>query len=194
MVLFRLLMITSCSQDDGDSVADTGSPPEGQVVTIAPAPESPTLLINEVLPDFDSSAAGDLASSGDWFELLNIGTEPISWAELYFEVGSNISPSGFGAQACTAGTIEPMAHPVITAGRGDNGLGDCMIPSPLEMSEETIIVWQLQATKGGTVATPISAVQWRDQLELPYSAARIPDGSQTFVGDAVPTPGFSNDP
>lgn len=194
MLSIALYVVSGCVQGAEDSATDIGAPTtEGEVVTIAPAPENPTLLINEILPDFARSGSGDLANSGDWLELVNIGAEPIPWAELYFEVGSSINVSGFGEQACTAGTIEPGAHPVITAGHNQTGLGDCVILSPLEISEETIILWQLQTTENGTVATPVNAVRWTNPIALPYSVARIPDGSKSFTLEAVPTPGWAND-
>lgn len=176
--LFLLSPIVLLACTDGD---DTGSKTDD---TGGPAGTPPTVVINEILSSNVATNADDLGEYDDWVELYNPGTEPADLAGVYlsddpafptawpFPDGTTLAPGDFLLVWCDDGTGTQGLHATFKL----NVTGD-----------QVVLSW----VDGGADPVELDWVQFGKQ-QSDLSAARIPDGGDTWEPAATPTPGASN--
>ncbi len=164
-----------------DDTADSGGDDTNESVDPGDPPE---LVINEILAANVTVNTDDLGEFDDWVEIYNPSTETADLSEVYltddvanptayaFPGGTTIAPGGFLLVWCDDATGAEGFH----------------APFKLDKAGDEVA---LHYVHGANDPLRLDWVQF-GKLADDLSAARVPDGSDTWVNTATPTPEASN--
>lgn len=163
---------TGDSGDTGDTAdtADTGARPA-------------RLVVNEYMTSNDTKAADELGEFDDWIEVYNAGGQAADLSDVSLtddteDLAQYRFPGGT--------TLEPKAFVVVWAD-GTPEQGDYHATFTLQSAADRILL--VQSPDG--VATVLDDIEFTE-METEVSAARFPDGSDSWVTTENVTPGAAN--
>ncbi len=161
-----LLLLSACSPPG------VVTPPEPRVVEETYGPVD-TLLLNEVMPDNESTVMDEASTFPDWVELWNAGSDPVDLARVALGSGRGDWWDGAG------GTMAPGEHVLLWADGQDL---DGHLPFGLDKDGDTLVLY-VDGEPVDRIATgPVpDDVAW----------ARVPDGGP-WTPTIRPTPGWTN--
>ncbi len=166
------------TDDDGATSVDTAT------VTVTVDPVTPVVLyINEFMADNDTTVEDpdEAGAYEDWIELYNPGTEAIDLGGMYM---TDDPTDPIQWQFPAGMTIDAGGYLVVWADK-DTDQGDAHAAFKLSTDGETIALYN---TDGATLIDSIEfGVQTTD-----VSYGRYPDGTESWVSMATPTPGAAN--
>lgn len=174
------LLLTACATED------TGSGNGGTDTEDGPSITAPPLVINEVLASNKASVADSAGEFDDWVEIYNNGDTIVQLTGFYltddeaeptvfaFPAGVGIDAGGFLAVWCDG-------QPEQTTGT------EYHTPFKLNRKGDTLY---LNYAEGSELVTA-DEVFWEDSQTEDIAAARVPDGTGSFVLQA-PTYEASN--
>ncbi len=159
--------------DDTADTADTGD------TGARPA----RLVVNEYMTSNDTKAEDELGEFDDWIEVYNAGGQVADLSD----VSLTDDTEGRGQYRFPAGaTLEPKAFVVVWAD-GTPEQGGYHAAFTLQSAADRILL--VQSPDGA--ADVLDDIEFSD-METEVSAARFPDGSDTWVTTENVTPGAAN--
>ncbi len=169
------LALFACSSEETGDTSDTGDTGGG-----LPQVDAPPLVINEVLASNDTSQADGAGEFDDWVEIYNNGDTIVSLDGFYlsdtedeptlfqFPAGQGIEVGGFLAVWCD-NDIEQATATELHAPFKLNAKGDFVYLNYAEDNQVGVA----------------DSVYWEAQQTADVAAARVPDGSETWVNQAA---------
>ncbi len=168
---------------DTFDTAETGDTSEtGDTGDTEPSP--PRVVINEYMASNDEKAADELGEFDDWVEVYNAGGRQADLSEISLTDDSEVP----GLYRFPAGsTLAPGAFVVVWAD-GTPEQGDYHAAFTLQSAGDRIVA--IRDPDGAAVV--LDDVSYTEML-AEVSAARFPDGSDTWVTTENVTPGTANE-
>lgn len=176
---------SASGQDTADTsdTADTGDTSD-TAETGDTEPGPPIVTINEYMASNDVKVADELGEFDDWIELFNAGGRPADLAEISL----TDDPEVPGLYRFPAGTsLAPGAFVIVWAD-GTPEQGDYHAAFTLQSVGDRIVA--IRDPDGAAVV--LDDVSF-SEMQPETSAARFPDGSETWVTTENVTPGTANE-
>ncbi len=176
-----LLVLLACDGGGGGNSTDTSNDTGSDHVVVAPP-----LVINEFLASNDSTNADGAGEYDDWVELYNAGDTIVQLDGFYVSDDSDeptkyALPEGQGIEAggyllvwCDGQAEQQTATEIHTSFKLDRS-GDFIYLNYYD----------------GIGVGQADAVKWEAAQEADIAAARVPDGSKSWVNQ-TPTPAATN--
>lgn len=174
-------LLTGCSGSDGTD--DTGGGNGNGGDNGGGGVDAPTVVINEILSANLSTNADELGEFDDWVELYNHGDAAVELGGLYLSDDTAF----LTAWAIPAGTLPAGGYMLIWCDDG-TGTDSNHATFKLNAAGDEIL---LSYVEGSNDPVQVDWVQYGAQAD-DKSAARVPDGSDTWLPGQTPTPGASN--
>ncbi|GDX82935.1 hypothetical protein LBMAG42_47460 [Deltaproteobacteria bacterium] len=169
---------TSDTGETGDT-ADTADTADTEDTGGRPA----RLVVNEFMTSNDAKAADELGEFDDWIEVYNAGGQVADLSDISLtDDTEDLAQYRFPAGA----TLEPKAFVVVWAD-GTPEQGDYHAEFTLQSAADRILL--VQAPDGA--ADVLDDIVFTE-METEVSAARFPDGSETWITSENVTPGAAN--
>lgn len=173
MLSFALVLLACESSETGDTADTADTADTGPTIT------APALVINEVLASNEAAEADSAGEYDDWIEIYNNGETIVSLDGFYlsdtedeptlfqFPAGQGIEVGGFLAVWCDSDAEQSTETELHTS---------------FKLNAESDAVYLNYAEDNQIVAA--DSVFW-DAVQTPdVAAARVPDGSETWVNQA----------
>ncbi|MBN1335114.1 MAG: CotH kinase family protein [Deltaproteobacteria bacterium] len=159
--MIPLLLLFACAAPEG------ALPPDPREVEEVLGPKA-TLVLNEVMPDNESTVMDEAFGFPDWVELWNASREPVDLARVRLGSEDDLWEGG-------AGTLGPGGHLLLWADGRD-------LPFRIDKDGDTLVLYLDGAPVDRIATGPVPGdVAW----------ARFPDGG-AWQPTIRPTPGWTN--
>jgi hypothetical protein len=149
--------------------------------------DGPEILINELMADHVADTT-DPTQTGDWIELLNASTAPVS-LDAYAINAKGTTDAADARSFATGVTLAPGEHLVVYGKQFQSET--VRFDEKLNLDADTVTLYFADTT-AGTLAE-VDSVAWTTPIAAPNSFARTPDGGADWALDATPTPGEANE-
>ena len=161
-------------------VAEEDSAVEETAVEDSALPElKPAIWINELQASNATTTQDESGAWPDWIELYSGETEPYDLTGCML-TNDLAEPA---KQVLSGGTLVPGGFLVLWAD-GDTDQGDDHLDFRLDADGGEIGLYDV-------AGRPLTRLQYAAQA-TDWSAARVPDGSESWVATRIPTPGAEN--
>jgi hypothetical protein len=169
--------------DGGDDWQTWNTPTPGAANTPGQAGQG-RLVINEFLASNDACCMDEHGEFDDWLELYNAGTAPVLLNGLYISDDA-ADPTKWRLEPAADSLLAPGAFAVVWCDNATATQGPFHAGFAISGGGEDLV---LTAADG---VTPMDSHSFGAQT-ADRSTARIPDGGTSWVDQATPTPGSSN--